>query len=91
MRVHDPTDPVLGALAPETAALHWHGDLFELPDGARPLASSEQTEHQAFRHGNAWGVLFHPEGEFYVEETSNNGAGGAPLVPRSPIGIHKSG
>jgi len=61
--VHDPGDPVLGGLAPETSALHWHGDVFDLPDGAQPLASSERTEHQAFRHGNAWGVLFHPEAD----------------------------
>jgi GMP synthase (glutamine-hydrolysing) len=63
VRVSDPGDPVLGALAPETSALHWHGDVFELPDGAQPLASSVRTEHQAFRHGNAWGVLFHPEAD----------------------------
>jgi GMP synthase (glutamine-hydrolysing) len=63
VRVHDPDDPVLGALAPETPALHWHGDVFELPDGAQPLASSAQTEHQAFRYGNAWGILFHPEAD----------------------------
>ena len=61
--VHDPGDPVLGGLAPETTALHWHGDVFDLPDGAQPLASSERTAHQAFRHGNAWGVLFHPEAD----------------------------
>jgi GMP synthase (glutamine-hydrolysing) len=63
VRVHDPGDPVLGGLAPETSALHWHGDVFDLPDGAQPLASSERTAHQAFRHGNAWGVLFHPEAD----------------------------
>jgi GMP synthase (glutamine-hydrolysing) len=61
--VHDRGDPVLGGLAPETTALHWHGDVFDLPDGAQPLASSERTAHQAFRHGNAWGVLFHPEAD----------------------------
>ena len=61
--VHDPGDPVLGVLAPETSALHWHGDVFDLPDGAQPLASSERTAYQAFRHGNAWGVLFHPEAD----------------------------
>ena len=63
VKVHDPGDPVLGGLAPETTALHWHGDVFDLPDGAQPLASSERTEQQAFRHGNAWGVLFHPEAD----------------------------
>lgn len=63
VEVHDPTDPVVGALAPEITALHWHGDVFDLPDGAVPLASSARTKHQAFRHGNAWGVLFHAEAD----------------------------
>jgi GMP synthase (glutamine-hydrolysing) len=66
--VDDAGDPVLGGLAPSTTVLHWHGDVFELPDGATPLASSELTEHQAFRHGNAWGVLFHPETDFALLE-----------------------
>jgi GMP synthase (glutamine-hydrolysing) len=61
--VDDPADPVLGGLAPRADVLHWHGDVFELPDGATHLASSELTVHQAFRLGNAWGVLFHPEAD----------------------------
>jgi GMP synthase (glutamine-hydrolysing) len=64
----DPHDPVLGALAPSTTVLHWHGDVFDLPDGAEHLARSEHTEVQAFRHGNAWGVLFHPESDFALLE-----------------------
>jgi GMP synthase (glutamine-hydrolysing) len=68
VEVHDPGDPVLGALAPSTSVLHWHGDLFELPEGATPLASSALTEHQAFRRGNAWGVLFHPEADLALLE-----------------------
>jgi GMP synthase (glutamine-hydrolysing) len=63
VEIHDATDPIVGALAPETTVLHWHGDVFDLPPGAQPLASSAQTEHQAFRAGNAWGLLFHPEGD----------------------------
>lgn len=63
-----PNDPVLGALAPSTTVLHWHGDVFDLPDGAQLLARSAQTECQAFRHGNAWGVLFHPEADFALLE-----------------------
>jgi len=43
------------------SALHWHGDVFDLPAGARHLASSEQTVHQAFAHDRAWGLLFHLE------------------------------
>ena len=33
------------------------------PTAHGSLASSAQTEHQAFRYGNAWGVLFHPEAD----------------------------
>jgi GMP synthase (glutamine-hydrolysing) len=60
--------PVLGGLAPRTEVLHWHGDVFDLPDGAQHLASSELTENQAFRVGNAWGVLFHPEADLALVE-----------------------
>jgi GMP synthase (glutamine-hydrolysing) len=67
--VHDPDDPVLGALAPEATVLHWHGDVFDLPAGARSLASSAVTDHQAFRYGNAWGVLFHPEADAAMVES----------------------
>jgi GMP synthase (glutamine-hydrolysing) len=43
-------------------ALHWHGDIFELPRSAVSLASSAMTPHQAFRHGfHAYGLLFHLE------------------------------
>jgi GMP synthase (glutamine-hydrolysing) len=43
-------------------ALHWHGDVFALPAGAVPLASSELTRHQGFLYGrSAWGILFHLE------------------------------
>jgi GMP synthase (glutamine-hydrolysing) len=66
--VSAPDDPVLGGLAPRTEALHWHGDVFGLPDGAQRLASSELTENQAFRVGNAWGVLFHAEGDLALVE-----------------------
>ncbi len=68
VEVVDDDDPVLGGLAPSTEVLHWHGDVFDLPDGARPLASSAMTEHQAFRLGNAWGTLFHPEADFALVE-----------------------
>lgn len=68
VEVLDATDPVLGGLAPGAEVLHWHGDVFGLPDGARPLARSAATAHQAFRHGNAWGVLFHPEADLALVE-----------------------
>jgi GMP synthase (glutamine-hydrolysing) len=68
VEVADAQDPVLGGLAPSTEVLHWHGDVFDLPAGAELLASSELTENQAFRVGNAWGVLFHPEADLALVE-----------------------
>jgi GMP synthase (glutamine-hydrolysing) len=68
VEVHEPDDPLLGGLAPGAEVLHWHGDVFDLPDGATRLASSSRTENQAFRHGDAWGVLFHPEADFALIE-----------------------
>ncbi len=68
VEVLDPDDPILGALAPGTTVLHWHGDVIDLPRGAVHLARSARTEVQAFRHGNAWGVLFHPESDLALLE-----------------------
>jgi GMP synthase (glutamine-hydrolysing) len=68
VEILDLGDPILGALAPSTTVLHWHGEVFDLPGGAKPLARSARTEHQAFRQGNAWGVLFHPEADFALLE-----------------------
>lgn len=40
----------------------WHGDTFELPQGAHHLASSELCENQAFLYGkNVLGLQFHLE------------------------------
>ena len=49
------------ARSPAFTAFHWHGDVFALPAGAVPLASSDITPCQAFVHGNAYGTLFHME------------------------------
>lgn len=57
-------DPVVGPLAPATPVLHWHGEVFDLPPGATPLARSAPTAVQAFRAGPcAWGLLFHAEAD----------------------------
>ncbi len=55
-------DPIWRGVDRSIAVFHWHGDAFELPPGAVPLASSALTPHQAFRHGRAaYGLLFHLE------------------------------
>lgn len=68
VEISDPDDPLLGGLAPSSEVLHWHGDVFDLPPAAEHLASSERTACQAFRAGNTWGVLFHPEADFALVE-----------------------
>ncbi len=56
------TDPVLGSLPRSIETLQWHGDTFDLPDGAVLLASSPAYAHQAYRVGPvAYAVQFHVE------------------------------
>jgi GMP synthase-like glutamine amidotransferase len=55
-------DPVFADLPPSFLTLQWHGDTFDLPDGATLLASSPAYPHQAFRVGEAvYGIQFHVE------------------------------
>jgi GMP synthase (glutamine-hydrolysing) len=55
-------DEIFGGCPQEFMTFHWHGDTFDLPEGAERLASSGITVNQAFRWGaSAWGIQFHPE------------------------------
>jgi GMP synthase (glutamine-hydrolysing) len=54
-------DPVFADLPPSFPTLQWHGDTFDLPEGAVRLAGSPAYPNQAFRFGRAYGVQFHLE------------------------------
>jgi GMP synthase-like glutamine amidotransferase len=54
-------DPVFGGLPASFPSLQWHGDTFDLPDGAVRLAGSPAYPNQAFRFERAYGVQFHLE------------------------------
>lgn len=55
-------DPLFADLPPELTVFQWHEDMFDIPGGARLLATGTPGIHQAFRAGkNAWGLQFHVE------------------------------
>lgn len=54
-------DSVLGVLS-NVPVLHWHGDQFDIPPGARALAASSLCPNQAFSFGdNVLALQFHVE------------------------------
>jgi GMP synthase-like glutamine amidotransferase len=58
------SDPVIAAIGTGAPLFHWHLDTFTLPPGAVHLATSRQTEIQAFRVGRAtYGIQFHFEAD----------------------------
>lgn len=71
---------------PEADVLHWHGDTFDLPAGARHLAASERYANQAFAVGRRGLALqFHPEVEegglerWYIGHAAEIGAVGVDI------------
>lgn len=78
----------LAPLAEDGAhVLHWHGDTFDLPNGAMRLASNTHYENQAFAFGrNALALQFHLEAdprqleEWYVGHAVELSAAGIPVT-----------
>lgn len=55
-------DPLFQGFPDEIDVFQWHGDTFEIPEGAHKLAESELCPNQAFRIGNnIYGLQFHVE------------------------------
>jgi GMP synthase (glutamine-hydrolysing) len=54
-------DPLFEGVTEPLVTLQWHGDTFQLPDGAMRLASSPAAENQAFKAGSSYGIQFHIE------------------------------
>lgn len=89
---HTPHDGLLAGIPDEAPVVHWHGDAFELPTGARLLASSDLC-CQGFQLGQRqFGLQFHCEldsaqiEDFLREDhdyvITANGAGGVERVRR---------
>lgn len=56
---------VLAAIGENEPVLHWHGDTFDLPEGAVRLASSALYQNQAFAYGQHGLAL-----QFHIEVTA---------------------
>lgn len=44
-------------------AFHWHGERFNIPDGAVKIFESEACDNQGFVYGNSVGLQFHIESD----------------------------
>lgn len=75
--------------------MHWHGDTFDLPDGATLLASNDVTRHQAFEYKNCVALQFHfemkPENITAILEHAANDLTDDPYVQnKSDIELEKT-
>lgn len=72
-------DDVIGVFGKGPAkVLQWHGDTFDLPEGAVRLAKSELYENQAFKYGkNVYALQFHIEAD---EQMIDEWFGGDPEI-----------
>lgn len=58
------TDPSASWLPEKAQLLSWHGDCFDLPQGAKAFASSEITPCQGFSYSRrVWALQFHVEAD----------------------------
>lgn len=55
--------PLVEGLPSVMNLFQWHGDTFDLPEGATLLATSEACKHQAYVKGKCLGMQFHWEAD----------------------------
>lgn len=61
-RTSHPNESLFAVLPKEFTAFHWHGDMFDIPELAMALGSSEACRHQGFTYGeNVLALQFHLE------------------------------
>jgi GMP synthase-like glutamine amidotransferase len=56
-----PSSPWLAGLPQSFTAFHWHGETFDVPEGAVPLLESQWCRHQAFAWGRTLALQCHVE------------------------------
>lgn len=82
-------------LFPEFTAFMWHGDTFEIPEGAVRLFESEACPNQGFIYrGNILGLQFHPEADRrwirnLIEDSGHELVEGKFVQPEAEILRHK--
>lgn len=68
--------PILAGLNDAMMVFHWHGDRFEIPEGALHLMRSAACDHQAFLYGErVFGLQFHLEMDKAAIESLVHGCG----------------
>lgn len=80
------------ALISTTPVLHWHGDEFEIPEGAKRLAETGICPNQAFSYENILALQFHLEADLdYFEHWMVGHAAELSQAGIDPVNLRNEG
>ncbi|CAM1634369.1 glutamine amidotransferase [Bartonella apis] len=80
------------ALIGTTPVLHWHGDEFEIPEGAKRLAETGICPNQAFSYENILALQFHLEADLdYFEHWMVGHAAELSQAGIDPVNLRNEG